>query len=158
MYLSKASENQKGDGAATPARNLEAPGVTHEGPVHEGRPDGARYSIHLDTIADETGPYTSIRGWFLARDEIRWLELEFNGVEVKCDVRFPSLDVHQAVNRNGEYPAINALSCGISEVLRCQILDGKPFLIRMSVVATDGHRYILPTQQIDVSGLSAVLM
>jgi SAM-dependent methyltransferase len=80
-----------------------------------------RWSIELLAQDTPAGISVSVGGWCLCNTDIRWVRLTLNGVPGFAPVWRPRPDVHEVINRNGRFHALNAICSGLASEL---LFDG----------------------------------
>lgn len=110
-----------------------------------------RWSIEL--LAHETpdGIAVSIGGWCLCNTDVLWVRLTLGGVLRCAPVWRPRPDVHEVLNRNGRYHALNTLCSGLANDL---LFDGVHPTDNECPVALD----ILLASGVTVSGSSPEML
>ena len=80
-----------------------------------------RWSIELLAGDTPDGIAVSVGGWCLCNTDILWVRLTLGGVPRCAPVWRPRPDVHEVLNRNRRYRALNTLCSGLA----CDLLfDG----------------------------------
>ena len=110
--------------------------------------------FHFNVNPQRNG--ASVEGWCLASVPLAWVVAEVGGEAVRLPIWRPRPDVQALVNREGSYPAINALCSGVAEDIKFSKSATKPVRIVLSAVTTVGVTIPLCTIEVGEQAISII--
>ncbi len=116
----------------------------------------ARWVLALHPVATEDGLAVTLDGWCLLNRDAVALAVTAGGVTARAAIWRPRSDVHQALNGDGQFPAWNAMCCGVSEQLVFPGVrdDGAGVALAVRILLVDGVTAAIPCPETITAGNS----